>query len=79
MPISLEMPEKGTSILEDELYRKRSKHLLVQWLISGDRRNLPAELKPYIASRPDEAKDLFDRFRIRSRKRTKGKKHLFSN
>lgn len=65
--------------LEAELYRKRSKHLLVQWLISGDRRNLPTELKTYIASRPEEAKDLFNRFRVRSRRRSKGKKHLFAN
>lgn len=65
--------------LEDELYRKRSKHLLIQWLISGDRRSLPSELKAYVADRPEEAKDLFNRFRVRARRRSKGKKHLFAN
>lgn len=73
------LEQEALRSLEDELYRKRSKHLLVQWLISGDRRNLPSELKPYVDSRPEEAKDLFNRFRVRARRKVKGKKHLFAN
>lgn len=67
------------TVLEEELEVKRSKHLLVAWLVSGNRRVVPAELKRYLQTRPDEARALFNHFRERSRKRPKGKKHLFTN
>ena len=71
--------KSGNEILEDELYLKRSKHLFVQWLISGNRRVLPKELKAFVESRPEEAQALFKHFRDRSRRRIKGKKYLFTN
>lgn len=64
--------------LEEELDLKRSKHLFVQWLVSGNRA-MPSDAKPFANSYPEEAKALFDRFRERSRRRPKGKKHLFAN
>lgn len=57
----------------------RAKHLFVQWLISGNRRSVPAEIKPFVQKRPQEAQAIFDHFRRRSRRRAKGKKYLFVN
>lgn len=77
--ISGTMFETESSALEEELHLKRSKHLFVQWLVSGNRRTIPQELKLFIQGRPEEARALFKHFRERSRKRIKGKKYLFAN
>lgn len=69
---------KITPTVEEELETKRQKHLFVQWLISGNRRSLPPELKSYVRENREEARALYNHFRSRSRKQPKGKKRLFA-
>jgi hypothetical protein len=64
---------------EEYLELKRAKHFFVQWLISGNRRKVPQDAKPYLKAAPDEAKALFEHFQKRLRQKPKGKKNLFAN